>query len=160
MLKKIFPYIVIVVVVVIIRTFIVTPIRVSGSSMYPTIKDGNVMILVKVTKYFKDYQRNDIVVLKENGDYLIKRVIWLNGERIACHDGKIYINDSELDNDYGIGETNDFTEVLIGKNSYFVMGDNRAISKDSRIIGTVSEKEILGYANLIIYPFKSIDIVK
>lgn len=159
MLKRIFPYIVIIVSVVLLRTFILTPIRVTGSSMYPNIKDKEIMILMKVTKYFKDYERFDIIVLKENDDYLIKRVIGLPGERISCKGGIIYINDEPLENDYGVGKTDDFTEQLIEKNSYFVIGDNREISKDSRIIGSIKENDILGYANLVLFPFNKIRIV-
>lgn len=159
MLKKILPYIVIIILVVLIRTFIVTPIRVNGFSMFPHIKEKEVMFLVKVTKYLKDYQRFNIIVLKENDEYLIKRIIALPGEKISCQNGTIYIDDKILIDNYGVGKTNDFEEITLDENSYFVMGDNREISKDSREIGSIKEKDILGYANSVIYPFNKIRIV-
>ncbi len=159
MLKKILPYIIIIVVVVVIRTFIMTPIRVNGSSMYPHIKEKEAMILVKITKYFKEYKRFDIVVLKEDDIYLIKRIIGLPNEKISCQNGIIYIDDKILIDNYGVGKTSDFEEITLDNNEYFIMGDNRAISKDSRELGAFKEENLLGYANLVIYPFNKIRIV-
>lgn len=124
--------------------------------METTIHDNEIMILVKITKYFKDYERYDIVVLKDEKENIIKRIYGLPGETIKCVEGKIYINDEEIKDEYGQGTTFDFEEVVLDDDSYFVLGDNREVSKDSRIIGPVLKNKIKGRANLVIYPFKNI----
>lgn len=153
-LKEIIPYIIVVIVVVLIRTFLITPIRVNGSSMYPTLKDKEIMILNKIGKTVNGIDRFDIVVLKEE-DYLIKRVIALPGEKISCQNGNIYINGKKLKDKYGSGLTSDFEPIEVPKDSYFVMGDNRENSKDSRYIGPINKKEIKGKTSFILFPFKN-----
>lgn len=158
-IREAIPYVVIIVVVVLIRTFIVTPIRVNGDSMDPTLKDKELMIL---KKYDTDYNRFDIVVVDDSveGSNLIKRIIGLPGEKIKCKDGKIYINGKKMDDVYGFGKTSDFLEVKLKNNEYFVMGDNRGVSKDSRMFGAVYHDELKGTTNLIIYPFSKFGKVK
>lgn len=153
-LKEIIPYVIVVIVVVLIRTFLITPIRVNGSSMYPTLKDKEIMILNKIGKTVNGIDRFDIVVLKED-DYLIKRVIALPGEKISCQNGNIYINGKKLKDKYGSGLTSDFDPIEVPKDSYFVMGDNRENSKDSRYIGPINKKEIKGKTSFILFPFKN-----
>ena len=153
-LKEIIPYVIVVIVVVLIRTFLITPIRVNGSSMYPTLKDKEIMILNKIGKTVNGIDRFDIVVLKEE-DYLIKRVIALPGEKISCQNGNIYINGKKLKDKYGSGLTSDFEPIEVPKDSYFVMGDNRENSKDSRYIGPINKKEIKGKTSFILFPFKN-----
>jgi len=157
-LKELIPYVIIILVVVLIRTFIATPIRVDGSSMNPTLKHGNIMILNKLAKV----DRFDIVVISSSKthDTLIKRVIGLPGETIEVRDGKIYINDKKISDKYGSGVTKDFGKTKIPKNEYFVMGDNREISLDSRVFGTFNKKEIKGTTRFILFPFKSFGFVK
>ena len=153
-LKEIIPYVIVVIVVILIRTFLVTPIRVNGSSMYPTLKDKEIMILNKIGKTVNGIDRFDIVVLKED-DYLIKRVIALPGEKISCQNGNVYINGKKLKDKYGSGLTSDFEPIEVPKNSYFVMGDNRENSKDSRYIGPINKNEIKGKTSFILFPFKN-----
>jgi signal peptidase I len=149
----VYPYIVIILVVIIIRSFIVTPIKVNQTSMHPTLEQGDTMLLNKIGASIQGYKRFDIVVVKSNGSYLIKRIIGMPGESIKYTDGKLYINEKVMKDKYAKSETEDFDEVKIGKNEYFVMGDNRAVSKDSRIIGPVSKSQLLGKTNIIIFPF-------
>lgn len=158
-IKETIPYLIIIFVVVIIRIFIVTPIRVNGDSMDPTLKDKELMIL---KKYDTSYERFDIVVVDDSveGSNLIKRIIGLPGEKIKCKDGKIYINGKKIDDVYGYGKTSDFLEVQLKDDEYFVMGDNRSVSKDSRMFGAVYYDELKGTTNLIIYPFSKIGKVK
>ena len=152
------PYVAIILVVILIRTFLVTPIRVSGTSMYPTLNNGNIMILNKVAKI----DRFDIVVIKssDSNPVLIKRVIGLPGETVEVKDGKIYINNKKINDKYGYGTTYDFDKVKVGKNDYFVLGDNRTVSADSRIYGTFNKNRIKGTTKLRLYPFNKIGTVK
>ena len=158
-LKELYPYIIIIIVVVLIRTFIVTPIRVNGDSMVPTLESKEIMIL---KKYDKSFDRFDIVVVDKSveGSNLIKRVISLPNERIKCKDGKIYINGKKIDDVYAYGETEDFLEITLKDNEYFVMGDNREVSLDSRKFGAVFDYELKGTTNLVIFPFSKAGKVK
>ena len=129
-IKEIIPYIVIVLVVVLIRTFIITPVRVDGDSMKNTLKNGDILLLYKLSSI----DRFDIIVLDEEKDNekIIKRVIGLPGETVAIKKGKIYINDKVIDDEYAYGETSDYNKVTLADDEYFILGDNRLISKDSR----------------------------
>lgn len=153
-LKEIFPYVVILVVVILIRSFIVTPIKVNGQSMYDTLEGNEVMLLNKLGRI----DRYDIVVTKlmENGkkvDTLIKRVYGLPGEKIKCEKGVLYVNDHKIDDPYANGVTSDFEEVRLASDEYFVLGDNRAISLDSHIFGPVKRKDIEGVTSFVLWPF-------
>ena len=156
--KSILPYILIVLAVVLVRTFLFTPIRVVGPSMEPTLKSGDVMILNKVAKI----NRFDIVVIssKKSPEILIKRVIGLPGETLEIKDGNIYINGKVLKENFGKGTTSNYNYVEIPKDEYFVLGDNRSISADSRLFGTFNIKDIKGTTKLVIFPFKRIGIKK
>ena len=154
LLKEPIPYIIIIVVVLLLRAYVVTPIRVNGLSMYDTLEGDEIMILWKLG----EIERYDIVVadVKVSGsdDVVIKRVYGLPGETISCEDGKIYINGSLIEDEYGYRETSDFGPVTLGENEYFLLGDNREISLDSRVFGKVTRDEIEGTTNFILLPFK------
>lgn len=154
LLKEAIPYIIIIVVVLLLRAYVVTPIRVNGLSMYDTLEGDEIMILWKLG----EIERYDIVVadVKVSGsdDVVIKRVYGLPGETISCEDGKIYINGSLIEDEYGYRETSDFGPVTLGENEYFLLGDNREISLDSRVFGKVTRDEIEGTTNFILLPFK------
>ncbi len=151
-IKELIPYVVIIIGVVLLRTFIVTPIKVNGSSMYDTLKGNEICILNKLAKI----DRYDIIVTNYDGERLIKRVIAMPGETIEVEDGYVYINDKKIKDEYGYGITDDFEKVVLNNDEYFVMGDNRKISKDSRIIGPIKEENISGTTNFILYPFTKI----
>lgn len=160
-LKKIFkellPYIIIVIVVVLIRTFIVTPVQVVGTSMVPTLSDKQILVL---KKYDKKFDRFDIVVFDYNDSTLIKRVIGLPGEHVEYKDNKLYINGKKVDEDFIDDTTNDFdlSEIdykIIPEGYYFVMGDNRNNSTDSRFIGLIKEDQIKGSSTFSLFPFKT-----
>ena len=156
--KEIYPYIIIVLVVVLIRTFLFTPIRVSGPSMLPTLKNGDIMVLNKVAKV----DRFDIVVIKSKrySETLIKRVIALPGETLEVKNGILYINGKKIKDKYGYGTTSDVGKMKIPEGEYFVMGDNRSVSADSRLFGTFTKKEIKGTTKLTLFPFKRLGIKK
>lgn len=157
-IKNMLPYIIIIIVVILVRTFIATPVRVNGTSMYPTLKGDEIMLLNKLGHI----DRFDIVVLKIDGkeDNLIKRIIGLPGESIEIMNGDIYINDKKIEDKYGYGDTYDIDKITLKKDEYFILGDNRKISLDSRVFGTINKNEIKGTTNFIMYPFKSFGKVK
>lgn len=146
-------------IIIIIRIFFYSPIRVNGSSMYPTLQDKEFMILNKIGLQ-KGINRFDIVVVESNGKYIIKRVIGLPGESVMYSDNKLYINGKTIEDNYSKSETENFENVILKDNEYFVMGDNREVSKDSRVIGPVNIKNIKGKTNLVIFPFNKIGIVE
>lgn len=179
------PFIIIIFFVVIIRIFVATPVRVNGSSMSPTLKNGDTMLLYKLTKKTKGIKRFDIVVIETDSGRLIKRVIGLPGDKVKYviekeneeEKGILYINDEKveenflddsakvstchelIENEYRICNTT--SSIFEGKNyeitvpdgSYYVMGDNRGNSKDSRMIGFIDNKDILGTTEIILFPF-------
>lgn len=173
-LKELIPYAIIIMVVVLIRTFLVTPIKVNGTSMEGTLHDGDTMILNKIKYKVSDIKRFNIVVIKTSDSYLIKRVIGLPGEKIKYeiknNTGILYINgkkveESFIDDDVKIKTCNNDGElckdgITIPNNYYFVMGDNRGDSIDSRIIGNIDVKDITGTTKLVIFPIKDFGIVK
>lgn len=154
-----FVYAFLIVLVIFIRTFIVTPVRVNGTSMYPTLKNGEIMLLNKITYRFNNIKRFDIVVINTQDDKIIKRVIGLPGETLKFENNVLYINGQEVKETFLKEETKDFdirnlSYDKIPSDCYFVMGDNRDNSKDSRMIGCVKKKQITGKANLVIFPLK------
>jgi len=160
-IKELLPYIVIIIVVVLIRTFIVTPVIVVGDSMVPTLEDNQILLLNKFKYNFKKIERYDIVVIKVENSEIIKRVIGLPGETIEYRNNTLYIDGHEADNKYQF-ETDDFTlnsicncdKIPQGK--YLVLGDNRAVSSDSRIMGLIDEKDILGNVKISLWPIKTV----
>ena len=160
-LKGTVPYIVIIIAVVLVRRYIITPVQVEGLSMYSTLDNKEILLL---KKYDKSYQRFDIVVFNYNNAKLIKRVIGLPGETVEYKNGKLYINgkyvaESFLNNNV----TADFTLEELGYDKipdgyYFVMGDNRTNSTDSRIIGLIPSEDIEGTTNFAIFPLDKIGV--
>ncbi len=157
-IRNLIPYIIIIVVVVFIRTFIITPVKVNGTSMYPTLEGNEIMLLNKLGVI----DRFDIVVLKLDGEQnnLIKRIIGLPGETVEIKNNEIYINDELLDDPYGVGVTYNIDPVTLGEDEYFILGDNRIVSLDSRIFGKIDRSEIKGTTNFIMYPFSKIGKVE
>ncbi|MGM9835066.1 MAG: signal peptidase I [Bacilli bacterium] len=150
--REILPYVIILIIVIIIRAYIATPVRVSGPSMQPTLKNKEMLILNKRG----NLERFKIVVIKTDRDHLIKRIIALPGEKIEVVNNELYINDEFVEDNYGDGVTKDFGPIELGDNEYFVMGDNREDSTDSRILGPIKEEKIMGTVGFRIFPFTKI----
>ena len=156
-IKGILSYVIIIVVVLLIKEFVITPIRVNGDSMVKTLHDKDIMILDKISYRFNDIKRFDIVVIKLEDEYIVKRVIGLPGETVEYRNNKLYINGKQVKEDFKHEDTNYFIlEEEIPEGFYFVMGDNRPISLDSRMIGLIKENRILGKTSLVIFPLNRI----
>ena len=163
-LKELYPYIIIIVIVVLFRSFIATPVRVDGDSMNDTLRNNEILILNKLEK---KYDRFDIVVINYEDTKLVKRIIALPGENISYKDNQLYINNKKFD-DIETSRTIDFSlEELfdietIPENHYFVMGDNRNNSLDSRDyrVGLIKEEDIVGVTIFRLYPFNKVGIIK
>ena len=146
--------------------------EVSGHSMEFTLSDGDNLIVDKITYRFKDPERFDIIVFPykyQENTYYIKRIIGMPGETVRIdEDGIIYINGEELIESYGrevirpdhLGLA--AQEITLAEDEYFVMGDNRNESSDSReaSVGNIKREDIIGRAWLRIYPFDKIGFIK
>lgn len=157
-LKEMMPYVIILFVVILIRLWIVTPVIVDGSSMNPTLKDNDILLL---KKYDHSFKRFDIVVVDFIGEKLIKRVIGLPGEHIEYKDSKLYIDSKEVKEPFIKQSTEDFKLENIGYSKipddmYFVVGDNRHNSQDSRMIGLIPKDNIEGSVTFRLWPFGSV----
>ncbi|MBQ7677700.1 MAG: signal peptidase I [Lachnospiraceae bacterium] len=143
--------------------------RVSGSSMESTLSDGDNLIVDKLSYRFHDPERFDIIIFPyqyAEDTYYIKRIIGLPGESVRIdYDGNIYINDELLEEDYGRETILDpgraAETVTLGENEYFVLGDNRNNSSDSRFEGVanVDRKIIIGKAFVRIFPFNKFTLL-
>lgn len=141
-----------------------------GHSMEPTLSDNDNLIVDKISYRFHDPERFDIIVFPfeyEKDTYYIKRIIGLPGETVYIDEqGNIYINDELLVENYGAEVIENpglaLGVITLGEDEYFVLGDNRNNSSDSRspAVGNVSRDKIIGRAWLRIYPFDSIEFVK
>lgn len=151
-IKEYLSYVIIIVVVILIRTFIITPGLVNGDSMLNTLYNKDLVLVNKIALK-KGINRYDIVVIDTEETTIIKRVIGLPNEKVTYKNNKLYIDDKLVDTPFEFQETNDF-ELTSGNNEYIVLGDNRMISKDSRYIGPIKEEQIKGKVNLVLFPFK------
>ncbi len=155
-IKELVPYIVITMIVILIRMFIISPVRVDGTSMYPTLSNNEFLLL---SKYDQSYDRFDIVVLKYRNERLVKRIIGLPGETVEYKNNTLYINGKEMEEPFINTNTDDFNLNELGydkipENYYFVVGDNRGSSLDSRMIGLINKKDLQGTIKLSITGFK------
>ena len=151
-----------------IKTFIARPVFVVGSSMYPTLQDGEFGFTNLLGLSFEGVNRGDIVIVEEGDEYWVKRVIGLPNETIECRDNVVYINGEALDEPYLDSDyvhdiennqgyfTSDFEAIELGSDEYFVMGDNRVVSADSRVVGPFSRSQIVGKGVLVLMPLDQI----
>lgn len=159
-IKELLSFAVTIAIVLFIKFFIVSPIRVNGESMYNTLHHKDIMLLNEVIYYFNDIERYDVVVIKHDGEYLIKRIIGLPGDTVEGKNGNVYVNGKKINDIYEYSETDEFDLVKVLDNQYFVLGDNRADSLDSRDFGCFNRSDIRGKANLVIFPLDRFGIKK
>ena len=158
--KEILSYVFIIVIVLLFKHYIISPIRVDGDSMNPTLRNGDIMLLNEIGYKLNGVERFDIVVIDTPNDVIIKRVIGLPGDMIEYKDNILYINGHEVEEPFEHEVTHNFTlrELLntdnVPNDKYFVLGDNRGNSKDSRVIGFIDADKIRGKViKTILFPF-------
>lgn len=174
MLRTILGYILYILVIIgltwMIVTFVGQRTRVSGQSMETTLQDGDNLIVDKISYRFHDPSRYDIIVFPykyEENTFYIKRIIGLPGEIVQVKDGYTYINGKKLTSDIygrevmdepGIAEE----PIKLGSDEYFVLGDNRNHSQDSRdpYVGVLKRSDLLGRAFIRIYPLNKFGVIK
>jgi signal peptidase I len=149
-----------------IRFFIAQPFIVNGSSMSPTFETGQYLIVDQLSYRFHDPVRGDVIIFKYPGNtkiFYIKRIIGLPGETVNINENTVTIINSDnpngfiLDESFVIFPKETFMEKTLSDSEYFVMGDNRAASSDSRVWGPLSKDLVVGKAFVRLWPFNKID---
>lgn len=149
-----------------VRYFLFKPFYVKGQSMEPNFLEKDYLIIDEITYRFREPQRGEVVVFKSpvgNGDYYLKRIVGLPGERVKIDDSKVVIYNKEhpqglvVEEFYLSEKTHGTMEQILSASEYFVMGDNRDASYDSRRFGPVEKKGIVGRAWFRGWPFTRIN---
>ena len=157
-----------------VRYFLIQPFYVKGASMEPAFHDHEYLIINEIDYRFFQPQRGDVVVFrypKDPSQYFIKRIIGLPGEKVKIKEGKVYIFNDEYPNGIALNEdtylsedvkTSSFlkSEFIIGEDEYFVLGDNREASLDSRRFDSVPRRYIIGKTWVRGWPFDKITIFR
>ena len=160
--STVYSHVVVAAVAVLIATLAFPVLQISGSSMEPTLNDEEIVVLLKTTNMKKD----ELCCFSYQNKLLIKRVIGLPGDKINIDtNGNVFVNDELIDEPYvtdkALGECDVIFPCYVSDNHYFVLGDHRSTSIDSRssVIGLVSEEFIVGKIFFRIWPFESISLV-
>ncbi|MGI6423022.1 MAG: signal peptidase I [Candidatus Dojkabacteria bacterium] len=154
---------------VVLYLFIMTPHEVVGNSMHPTYKNGEYLMANKIVYRFSSPKRGDVVIFKysDTQDF-IKRIIAIPNDEVMIKDGAIYINDTKLDESGYLAETvvtnggayiHEGQSIKVPEGHYFVSGDNRPNSSDSREFGPISKDRIKGKAWIVYFPFSEFRLV-
>ncbi|WP_430786274.1 signal peptidase I [Virgibacillus flavescens] len=141
-----------------LRTFVFATSIVEGESMVPTLENGERVIFNKLVYFLDEPERGDVVIIQRPLKNYVKRVIGLPGETVKFREHQLYINGEKYGESFisneALNNTGNFGPIEVPDDKYFVMGDNRAISKDSRNgLGFISEDDIIGKSELVVYPF-------
>jgi len=153
-----------------IRGFVFEPVIVDGSSMLDTLHDRELMFVTKFDYIFGEPERGDVIICKypESTKNYVKRLVGMPGDLIAIKDNIVYINGEPLDETYLTAERNDspfygnMDERQLGEDEYFVMGDNRDNSRDSRSssVDTLTRNQIKGHVRFVFFPFDSMRAIE
>lgn len=155
---------------IVLYLFIMTPHEVIGNSMHPTYQNGEYLMANKLLYKFKEPQRGDVIIFKysDTQDF-IKRIIGLPGDKVMLKDGHIYINDKLVDESNYLSSSiytnggeflHEGETIVVPDGQYFVCGDNRPHSSDSRTFGPIKKENIKGKAWLVYYPFSQFRIAQ
>lgn len=148
--------------VIVIRHFIVQPFLVSGASMEPNFSDGNYLLIDEVTYRFRPVAHGEVVVFRYPQDrktFFIKRLIGLPGDHVIVHNSEVFVNGNRLNETYLDKNilTGGEVDVRLKDGEYFVLGDNRAHSFDSRNWGPIMKDDIIGLVRLRVLPINQIN---
>jgi signal peptidase I len=158
-------------IVLIVRTFLFAPYIVEGASMEPTLHNQEKIFVNKLTAV-TGFDRGEIVIIKGSEDNYVKRIIGLPGDQVEMKNDQLFVNGELVKESYlaynrevaeqmGVYLTEDFETVTVPKNQYFVMGDNRLVSMDSRNgLGLIKEDQIVGSPEFVYFPFNEIRSVE
>ena len=152
-----------------VRWFLFQPFVVTGDSMRPNFHDGNYLIIDELTYRFRQPERGEVVVMrfpKDTSQFFIKRIVGLPGEHLVIRDGRVTIYNTEhpsgftLDESYLPSQNITYGNIdrKLDPDEFFVLGDNRLSSSDSRIWGVLPRQDIVGRVYLRLYPVKDIDL--
>jgi signal peptidase I len=150
---------------VLIITFLYQPVRVEGTSMLPRLVDQDRLFINKFVYHFQAVERGDVVVFRYPRDIqksYIKRVIAVSGDRLRIDHGNVYVNDHLLNEPYipqEYRDTRSLDAMVVPADEYFVMGDHRSISSDSREFGPVKRDLIYGKAAFVYWPTQDVGVV-
>ncbi|MGA3087372.1 MAG: signal peptidase I [Terriglobales bacterium] len=142
--------------------FLYQPVKVEGTSMMPGLEDQERIFVNKFVYRWEPIERGDIVVFRyprDTSKSYIKRVIGIAGDRIRIESGQVYVNGGALDEDYvpsDYADERSYGEIVVPANSFFVLGDHRTMSNDSRDFGTVNERFIYGKAVFGYWPMEKL----
>lgn len=148
-----------------IRYFLIQPFYVEGASMEPTFTEHEYLIIDEISYRFNEPQRGEVVVFRNpqnTRQFYIKRLIGLPGERVKVVGGEVFINGNKIFETYIASENrqaDSYPEISLEKDEYFVMGDNRANSLDSRYIGPVSDRHLIGRVWVRGWPFSRLGLI-
>src|SRR5262249_13958388 len=149
----------------IIIVFVYQPVKVEGGSMEPGLEDQERIFINKLVYRFESIERGDIVVFRYTRDThksFIKRVVGLPGDHIRISSGHVYVNDSELDEPYvppDYLDARSYSDTVVPNNAYFLLGDHRNMSNDSREFGPVMRSYIYGKAVFGYWPMEKLGIL-
>jgi signal peptidase I len=142
--------------------FLYQPVKVEGVSMMPGLEDQERIFVNKFVYRWEPIQRGDIIVFRyprDTSKSYIKRVIGVAGDRVRIQNGQVYVNGEALDEDYvpsDYADARSYSEVVVPRNSYFVLGDHRTMSSDSREFGPVNDRFIYGKAVFGYWPMEKL----
>lgn len=151
-----------VVTVFIIRNFLAQPFLVSGASMEPNFSNGNYLIVDEITYRFREPERGEVVIFrypKDRSVFFIKRIVGLPGERVVVKNSKVavYKNGESVFSESG---TSGAADIVLEDEQYFVLGDNRYNSFDSRNWGPVMKEDIIGIARIRVFPIREFEFIE
>ena len=138
-----------------VYVFLVQPHRVKGGSMLPNFSDGELLLTEKVSYYFSKPARGDVIVFEAPNAHkvdFIKRIVGLPGETISIKNDSVEINGHPLSENYTNSQTQGNLTITLDQNQYFVLGDNRNASSDSRSFGPINKSSFRGRAWLVYWP--------
>ncbi len=156
------------VIVVPIRLWVAQPFIVSGSSMVPTFENGEYLVIDEFSYHFRQPARGEVIIFRypqDHSKFFIKRIAGLPGERLEIKNSKIYVYNTEFPEGFTLDESYlsknlamADTSITLGNTEYYVLGDNRTMSSDSRYWGPLSNDLVIGRAWLRLWPFDKISV--